>query len=411
MRILIVHDYGTLSGGAEIMVWRLRDSLRARGHEARLFTSTARPLPLPIVSDATCLGTVSPLRRLLKVANPDARLRLRDELASFRPDVVHVEMFTTQLSPLILSLLRGVPSVLHLINYNQVCPINTKTLPDGRPCRERPGVVCHTNRCMTWLGVARHAVERRLIDLSVFDRMIANSRWVAERLCAEGVPVDSCVYSGVAARPPRPPLHDPPLAAFAGRLIAKKGVDVLVRAMAAVLRRVPHARLIVAGDGPDRPGLVRLAEGLGILRSVDFVGHLDQEALERMLAPAWVQAVPSIWEEPFGLVAAEAMMRGTAVVATRPGGLTELVADGESGYLVPAGDVDALADALQRILLNREFAERLGQNGRTFALAELTEDRHVDRVLAIYGDLVSPAPNSAAPVSTPPLDTPDARER
>ena len=62
MRVLLLHDFGTLNGGAEVMVVNLRDTLRARGHQALLFTSTARPLPLPIVADATCFGSVTPLR-------------------------------------------------------------------------------------------------------------------------------------------------------------------------------------------------------------------------------------------------------------------------------------------------------------------------------------------------------------
>ncbi|MBK6803758.1 MAG: glycosyltransferase [Betaproteobacteria bacterium] len=135
MRVLLLHDYGTLSGGAEVMIVALRDALRSRGHEAILFTSTARPLPLPLVSDEQCFGTVSPLRRVLQAANPHAVARLRTVLRDFRPDVVHVKMFLTQLSPLVLPLLRPFPSLLHVINYNLVCPINTKTLPDGTPCR------------------------------------------------------------------------------------------------------------------------------------------------------------------------------------------------------------------------------------------------------------------------------------
>jgi len=392
MRVLIVHDYGTLSGGAEVMAWTQREGLSARGHEALLFTSTARPLPLPVLSDATCFGTVSPLRRVLQVINPHAPWRLRRVLRTFRPDVVHVKMFLTQLSPLILPLLRSIPSLLHVINYNLVCPINTKTLPSGAPCRDRAGAVCHAMGCMSWPGVARAAVQRHLTDLTVFDRVVANSRWVAERLRAEGVRVDGWVHNGVPIRAQRLPLGDRPVVGFAGRLVSKKGVDVLLRAMAVLLRRLPAARLLIAGDGPERVRLEGLAHDLDIRDAVDFLGHLDRAALEQALACAWVQAVPSRWEEPFGLVAAEALMRGTAVVASRAGGLAEGVAEGETGYLVPAGDTLALAQALERVLLNRGLAERLGAAGRRWALAELTEERYMERMLTIYQELAGAFP-------------------
>jgi len=126
------------------MIVHLRDALRARGHQVLLFTSTARPLPLPIVADETCFGTVSPLRRGLQAFNPHALLRLRQVLKSFRPDVVFVKMFLSQLSPLILPLLRDVPSVLSVVNYNLICPLNTKTLPDGSPCRSPAGASKNT---------------------------------------------------------------------------------------------------------------------------------------------------------------------------------------------------------------------------------------------------------------------------
>lgn len=390
MRVLLLHDYGTLHGGAEVMVVALRDALRARGHDARLFTSTARPLPLPMVADEHCFGTVTPLRRVLQAANPHAVVRLRQVLRDFRPDVVHVKMFLTQLSPLILPLLRAQPSLLHVVNYNLICPINTKTLPDGTSCHERAGLACHRQGCLSWPGVARAAVQRRLTRLDVFDRVVSNSDWVARRLKAEGRRVDLTIPNGVAVRPQRPALPSLPRIGYAGRLVRKKGVDVLLHALALLRHRVPGVTLTVVGDGPERAALMQLAGTLGVTGAVDFAGHLAQDQMERALGPAWVQAVPSIWEEPFGIVAAEAMMRGTAVVASDRGGLSEQVRVGETGSLAEPGNPAAVANALEPILRDRDLAERLGAAGRARALAEFTLDRHVDRLLAVYDEIVRP---------------------
>ncbi len=384
MRILLLHDYGTLSGGAEVMVVNLRDALRKRGHQVLLFTSTAQPLPLPIAADETCFGTVSPLRRGLQACNPHAWFRLRQVLKSFQPDVVFVKMFLTQLSPLVLPLLREVPCALSVINYNLLCPLNTKTLPDGSPCHLPAGINCRSSGCMPWLGVARDAVQRRLTDLDVFDYIFANSSWVAERLREENVPVDGYVHLGVPQQDQRPPLGNRPTIAYAGRLVPKKGVDVLLSAMAMVHRQIPQARLLILGDGPERTRLEHLADKHGISQVVDFTGHLDCLSMEKILASAWVQAVPSLWEEPFGLVCVESMMRGTAVVASRSGGLTEQLTDGETGYLVPPGDTNSLAEALGRILADREHAEFLGQNGRQAAITQFTKEQYIDRVLEIF---------------------------
>jgi glycosyltransferase involved in cell wall biosynthesis len=389
MRILLLHDYGTLNGGGEVMITSLRDCLRARGHDALLFTSTARPLPLPIIADAVCFGTVSPLRRVLQTMNLHAVLRLRQLLRSFRPEIVHVKMFLTQLSPIILPLLRPIPSILHVINYNLVCPINTKMLPNGSPCHFTPGFVCHAMGCISWPGVARTLVQRRLTDLSVFNRIVANSRWVADRLTVEGIRVDGWVDNGVPIRAQRSALGVDHLVGFAGRLIQKKGVDVLLKAMAILLKRLPSARLVIAGDGPERAKLERLADHLGIRPNVNFLGHLNQEAMEQALAPAWVQAIPSIWEEPFGLVVAEAMMRGTAVVTSNIGGPVEQITPGKTGFVVAPGDPFALAEALELVLSNRNRAEQMGNAGRRYALDSLTVDRHATRILAIYKEVLA----------------------
>jgi glycosyltransferase involved in cell wall biosynthesis len=106
--------------------------------------------------------------------------------------------------------------------------------------------------------------------------------------------------------------------------------------------------------------------------------------LEQHFNTAWVQAAPSRWEEPFGNVATEAMMRGTAVVASAFGGLAEIVRNGETGFLVPPGEAAALAQALLRLVSDREAAERMGQAGRVVALTTFSQERVVERFVELY---------------------------
>lgn len=386
MKILIVHDYGAALGGADQLSVALRGVLRSCGHDARLFASSARPAPVENAADYICLGTLSPARNLLQVANPWALGKLRRVIAEFRPDVAHVCIYTTQLSPFVLPALKGVPSLLHIHNYDQTCPTNSKLLPDGRACHHRSGLVCRREGCVAAKGVIRFAVQRHLTErwLDVFGSVVAPSEWVARRLREEGQRVDETIWNGVPPCQVRPALSPPPTIAYAGRLVPKKGVDTLLRAMAFVVRRLPMARLLIAGHGPERANLMDTAAELNLGSSVQFLGHLDRTDMEHALSTAWVQAVPSRWEEPFGLVAAEAMMRGTAVVASRLGGLSELVVDGVTGYGVPPGDASRLAETLLRVLSDRELAERLGGTARRFALAELTELRFTERFIDLY---------------------------
>jgi glycosyltransferase involved in cell wall biosynthesis len=163
-----------------------------------------------------------------------------------------------------------------------------------------------------------------------------------------------------------------------------KGVDILVRAMATLVRTRPDARLIIAGDGPERANLTALAGSLGVSDVVQFAGHVARPALDELLGVGWVQCVPSRYLEPFANTIVEAMMRGTAVVASAVGGTPEIVRDGVTGYLVPSGDAPAVADRLLRLLERRDLAEQMGAAGRAIALADFTVDRMVDRFEQVY---------------------------
>ena len=400
MKVLIVHDYAARFGGGEHMALGLRESLRSRGHECRLFASRAELVEgVEREADATCFGTTGPLLRVTQALNPMAAAALRKEIATFRPDVVHVRMFLSQLSPLILPELRRAKkefdtrSLLHVVNPDLFCPIGTKTLPDGTPCHRKVGVACHEEGCLPWLGVARavvqHGLTRRWLD--VFDRIVTNSQYMRDRIREEGLRCDGYVWNGIREVPQRPPLQErsTPTVAFAGRLHKTKGVDVLVRAMPAVREAVPAARLVVAGDGPELAKLRALAADLGVAAAVDFAGHLTRDELETLFAAVWVQAVPSTWEEPFGIACAEAMMRGSAVVATDSGGLAEQVVAGETGLLRPAGDVAGWADALASLLGDRGRCERMGTAGRDRAQRLFGQERFVDEFVKIYDELLA----------------------
>jgi glycosyltransferase involved in cell wall biosynthesis len=386
MRILLISDYATPSGGAELMVLALRESLRRRGHDARLLASSARPLGLPSEADYECFGITSRLRGLVQLVNPSAVWRLQRVLADFQPDVVHVRLFLSQLSPAILPVLRGVPAIHHVAWYRSICPIGTKMLPNGASCHQPAGAACLRSRCFSPFVWPFAMLQLKLSEhwQGSFNLVVANSEATKRRLEAEGVSPVEVVWNGVPVRAARGELAERPTIAFAGRLLREKGADVLMDAFAKVVARLPEAMLLVAGDGPEREALSSQAERLGLRANVTLLGHVSREELERRFSPAWVQAVPSRWEEPFGLVAAEALMRGTAVIASNSGGLAEFVQPGETGLLVPPQDFEALANALLSLLENRELAASLGENGRVFALRHLTEDVFVDRFVSYY---------------------------
>lgn len=386
MRVLLVSDYGTATGGAEVVLLDLRDELRRRGHDVRLFTSSARPLDVPVEADATGFGTVSRWRTLVQCGNVVAAQALRRELARFEPSVVHVRSYLTQLSPLILPALRDVPSVLHLLDYRSVCPRSTKQLPDGTPCTVDAGVACLRSGCVPLRDWPALELQRRLDRRwrGTFDRVVANSGWVEAKLRALGIDIAETIWNGVPPVARRAALGPVPTVTFAGRIVPEKGLAQLLEAFAAVLHIVQNARLVVVGDGPALSDAKRLTASLGVSGSVVFAGHVDRSRVATQLAGGWVHVVPSTWEEPYGRSAAEGLMRGQALVVSSVGGLGELARASGGAVTVPPGDVAALSSALIELLTTPDRCARLGAAGREFAVRELTIERFAERFLAVY---------------------------
>lgn len=188
-----------------------------------------------------------------------------------------------------------------------------------------------------------------------------------------------------------PRRHRPPVLAPAGARVLMhasnfrpvKNVETVVRIFAAVHERM-DARLVMVGDGPDKPRAEELARHLGVGKHVLFLGN--QEVMEELLPLADLLLLPSSTES-FGLVALEAMAAGVPVIASRVGGLPELVTDGVSGFLVEPNDLDAFERASLRVLEDDRLHRRVGRAARARAVSDFHVDRVVERYRAVYGGL------------------------
>ena len=191
-------------------------------------------------------------------------------------------------------------------------------------------------------------------------------------LVRRGVPAERAmvVHNGIDFErydlPVPPPRAAAPTLLHLGRLMRYKSADVAVRALAAVRTEMPAARLWVAGDGPDLPRLRRLADGLGIAGSVEFLGHVPHAEKVRRLWQCHLLLNPSP-KEGWGLTVLEANACGVPVVASRVPGLVDSVRDGETGVLVPYGDARGFAHAALGLLRDAERREQLGAQARDWA--------------------------------------------
>jgi glycosyltransferase involved in cell wall biosynthesis len=195
----------------------------------------------------------------------------------------------------------------------------------------------------------------------------AISESTADDLEARGVERPRVIYCGVDSDhyTPAPAQRSvTPLFAYLGRLKRYKGVDIVIRAFAAL--GDPTAALEIAGTGDYRAELERLVASLDLVGRVRFLGFIDEAQKSSLLRRAWSLALASP-KEGWGITNMEAAASGTPVIASNSPGIRESVRDGETGFLVPHGDVEAMAAAMRRIAGSPALVDSLGRAGRVFA--------------------------------------------
>lgn len=186
-------------------------------------------------------------------------------------------------------------------------------------------------------------------------------------------------------------LGDAPLLLTVGRLVPRKGHDLVVQALPEIARQVPGTRYAVVGEGPERRHIETLARSLPLGNQVIFAGAVCDGEL-----PAWYAAcnvfvmpsrdVPGEPPEGFGLVYLEANAAGKPVIATRTGGVAEAVVHGATGLLVETEDLEGLVTAAVRLLRDTDLSAQMGRTGRARVLHEFTWDRVADRFLAAVAE-------------------------
>ncbi len=169
---------------------------------------------------------------------------------------------------------------------------------------------------------------------------------------------------------------------FVGRLAAVKGVPVLLRALAAARAGAPRLTLTLVGDGPERAATEALVRQLGLQTAVRFAGYRSQSQVAQALAEADILVLPS-FAEGVPVVLMEAMAAGLPVIASRVGGVAELVTDGVDGLLLPPGCEDSLASAIARLAVDPDTRARMGAAGRTRVARDFDAAQEAARLLTL----------------------------
>ncbi|MGH7720644.1 MAG: glycosyltransferase family 4 protein [Gemmatimonadaceae bacterium] len=344
MRILVVNwqdRENPQAGGAEIHLHEIFGRLAARGHHVSLLCSGWNGGAARATVDGLDVHRVGS-RYTFQL---HARAYYRRVLASWQADVLVEDINKVPLFTPRWGAARTVALVPHLFGTTAF--------------RELPAPLA----AVVWASELPLATGYRGVPFQ------AISESTAEDLARRGIPRDlvRVIHPGVDAMhyTPAPEQRAPrPLFAYLGRLKRYKGVDLVLRAFAGM--RHAGASLAIAGGGDHRPALERLATSLDLGERVRFLGFIDESEKLALLRSAWALAFASP-KEGWGMTNVEAAACGTPVIASDSPGLRESVREGETGFLVPHGDVSAISAAFDRLATSPDLVAALGAAARRFA--------------------------------------------
>jgi len=176
-----------------------------------------------------------------------------------------------------------------------------------------------------------------------------------------------------------------PVIGAIGRLSPVKGHRFLIEAMPRIIAGARDAQLLIVGDGPEEKTLRDLAGSLGLEPVLHLTG--SSQETRRFLSVMDIFVFPSV-KEGLGMALIEALAAGKACVASEVGGIGDIIRDGSNGLLVPVGDPVAIADAVSALLVDRESARRMGENGRAMAKERFSLRPMADRIIALYKEVL-----------------------
>ncbi|MBN1391368.1 MAG: glycosyltransferase family 4 protein [Sedimentisphaerales bacterium] len=379
MKVCIVHnEYGKFSG-EESAVGCISELLKHHGHEVVRFTRNSSEIPNMRFGKLNAFFS--------GIYSPASRRQMRKIIRDYQPDIIQIQNLYPLISPSVILEARKhkIPIVMRCANYRLVCP-NGIFLSKGRICEKCSRgreYNCLLNNCensffkslgyflRNWFARYMRFYKDNVIMyccLTEFQKQkLINEGFDAERIAV--------IPNMVAGSNIEPSDEIGDYVGFVGRVSPEKGIDTLVKA-AEIL---PEIRFKLAGDYDGLPKLVKNAPD-----NCEFLGPVKQENIFDFYKGTRFVVLPSVCYEGFPMVLVEAMLSAKPVIASKIGGIPEIVEDGKTGLLFEPGNSKELSDKICYLWARPELCRKMGKAGREKALREYSPERYHQRLMHVY---------------------------
>ena len=397
MNVLQINIYGFVRGGSDRYFIDVSELLIRNGHKVSYLTSANEKNVVDSAYAVNGFEIDSPsLADIPKFFySVDARRKLRKLIERERPDVAHLHIYYGQITPSIFSILKeyDIPVVQTLHEYKLLCPVSSM-VRNGRSCElcSKGGFWhaawhrCNRRSLLRSTITALESYSSNLLGAKyAVDHFMAVSDFVRDKMIEHGMPKTkiTTVHNFVRDDVFSDNDNEGRYLLYVGRVEKIKGVGTLIRAMALVT----EVDLYVVGTGEAKEELEQEVARIG-LTNVKFLGFKSGQELRDLIGGAICIITPSEWFETFGLVLLESFAQSRPVIASRMGGMTEIVTDGVDGLLFDAGNVDQLSDALNWMASHRQQAVEMGKEGQNKARLHFSASKHYAEVMRVYQKVI-----------------------
>lgn len=400
MRILLVNKFHYLRGGSEKYYFELAQLLKSKGHTVGFFSMKHKENittgDAEYFVEEIDLNTGSKLKALDVIYSQENKRLMAKALEEFKPDIVHINNFQRQLSASIIDAIKekNIPIVMTAHDLNPICPASIM-LYNGEVCDDcitKGYAQCIKKKCVkgSTLKSTLGVMEKKYYDIhKVFrkiDCIISPSEFNKNQLVNGKLKYNEIVaLHNFVNESERNDYVLGDYAFYLGRLSKEKGILNLIEAIG----DIPNAKLLIAGDGPERERIEAYISEHKLDGRITLLGYQNQDSIHKYITNSRFVVIPSICNENCPYSVLEAMEIGKPIVASRIGGIPELIADGENGYLYKADDINELKEKLTLLLDDDEKVNRFAQKSRELYESYYSPDSYYNELIKIYNKVMS----------------------
>ncbi|MDD3150910.1 MAG: glycosyltransferase [Candidatus Gastranaerophilales bacterium] len=411
MKILMINNFFSSFGGAENVMCKEADLLEDKGNEVYFFSTDKKPFFIKNYEygeyfakykDYNNLNASEVLGNIIDILyNFGAQKRLNSLLSRIKPDIVHCHNISHHLSVSVIDSCHKnhIPIVMTLHDARLFCPAGTMMRNSVEYCHSQECLTgnylpCVINKCknsnlqQSFLVLAENIINKRMGIYEKIDKFIAPTNAMAKIAYKAGISdkklsiLNNFVDDNYLQENPN--YENQGYFLYAGRISKEKGIDILLKAM----KFIPEIKLKIAGAGKETEEYRNLAQEME-LKNVEFLGFKNEKELKELYNGCTALILPSNWFENCPISILEAFAIGKPVIASKIGGIPELVENGQNGLLFLPSKEHELACCMQYLQFKPHIVEKLGKNARKKAEELYNSKIHVNRLLKIYNQTIN----------------------